>query len=50
MSKFTIDKVAFLCELHQCSIVELAQAAQKSIVQADVDLSQIEIADSPEVK
>ena len=31
MSKFTIDKVAFLCELHQCSIVELAQAAQKSI-------------------
>ena len=31
MSKFTIDKVAFLCELYQCSIVELAQAAQKSI-------------------
>ena len=48
--KLTIDKVAVLCELYQCSIVELAQAAQKSIVQADVDLSQIEIADSPEVK
>ena len=48
--KLTIDKVAVLCELYQCSIVELAQAAQKSIVQADADLTQIEIADSPEVK
>ena len=48
--KLTIDKVAVLCELYQCSIVELAQAAQKLIVQADADLTQIEIADSPEVK
>ena len=48
--KLTIDKVAVLCELYQCSIVELAQAAHKSIVQADADLTQIEIADSPEVE
>jgi putative transcriptional regulator len=48
--KLTIDKVAVLCELYQCSIVELAQAAQKSILKADVNLAQIEISDSPEVE
>ena len=48
--KLTIDKVAILCELYQCSISELAQAAQKSILQADVNLAQIEIAESPEVE
>ena len=48
--KLTIDKVAVLCELYQCSIVELAQAAQKSILQADANLTQIEISDSPEVE
>lgn len=40
--KLTIDKVAVLCELYQCSIVELAQAAQKSILQADANFDQIE--------
>jgi putative transcriptional regulator len=48
--KLTIDKVAVLCELYQCSIVELAQAAQKSILQADANLTQIEISDSPEAE
>jgi putative transcriptional regulator len=48
--KLTIDKVAVLCELYQCSIVELAQAAQKSILQADVNLDLGKIADSPEVE
>lgn len=48
--KLTIDKVAILCELYQCSIVELAQAAQESIVQADVKLDSGEISDSPEVE
>jgi putative transcriptional regulator len=48
--KLTIDKVAVLCELYQCSIVELAQAAQKSILQADVNLDLGEISDSPEVE
>ena len=33
--KLTIDKVAVLCELYQCSISELAQAAQESILQGD---------------
>ena len=46
--KLTIDKVAVLCELYQCSIVELAQAAQKSILQADADLTQIERAEEAE--
>jgi putative transcriptional regulator len=48
--KLTIDKVAVLCELYQCLIVELAQAAQKSILQADVKLNSSEISDSPEVE
>jgi putative transcriptional regulator len=48
--KLTIDKVAVLCELYQCSIVELAQAAQKSILQADVNLDLGKISDSPEVE
>ena len=48
--KLTIDKVAILCELYQCSIAELAQAAQKSILQVDVNLTQIEITESPEVE
>ena len=48
--KLTIDKVAVLCELYQCSIVELAQAAQKSILQADVNLDLGEVSDSPEVE
>jgi putative transcriptional regulator len=48
--KLTIDKVAVLCELYQCSIVELAQAAQKSISQADVNLDLDKISDSPEVE
>ena len=48
--KLTIDKVAVLCELYQCSIVELAQAAQKSILKADANLAQIEISDSSEAK
>ena len=50
MPKLTIDKVAVLCELYQCSIVELAQAAQKSILQADVKLDLGEISDSSEVE
>ena len=50
MPKLTIDKVAVLCELYQCSIAELAQSAQESILQADVNLAQIEISDSPEVE
>ena len=33
--KLTIDKVAVLCELYQCSISELAKAAQESILQGD---------------
>ncbi len=45
--KLTIDKVAVLCELYQCSIAELAQAAQKSILQADVNLDVDEVSDSP---
>jgi putative transcriptional regulator len=48
--KLTIDKVAVLCELYQCSISELAQAAQKSISQADVNLDLVNISDSPEVE
>jgi putative transcriptional regulator len=48
--KLTIDKVAVLCELYQCSIVELAQAAQESILQADTKLDLGEILDSPEVE
>jgi putative transcriptional regulator len=48
--KLTIDKVAVLCELYQCSISELAQAAQKSISQADANLDLDKISDSPEVK
>lgn len=50
MPKLTIDKVAVLCELDQCSIVELAQAAQKSILQTDVNLAQIEISESSEAE
>lgn len=48
--KLTIDKVAVLCQLYQCSIVELAQAAQESILKADVSLDLGEISDSPEAK
>jgi putative transcriptional regulator len=48
--KLTIDKVAVLCELYQCSISELAQAAQKSILQADVNLDLGKISDSPAVE
>ena len=50
MPKLTIDEVAVLCELDRCSIVELAQADQKSILQADVNLAQIEISDSSEAE
>ena len=48
--KLTIDKVAVLCELYQCSISELAQAAQESILQADAKLDLGEISHSPEVE
>jgi putative transcriptional regulator len=48
--KLTIDKVAVLCELYQCSIVELAQAAQKSILKADGNLDLGEISHIPEVE
>lgn len=48
--KLTIDKVAVLCQLYQCSIVELAQAAQESILKADVSLDLGEISDSPEAE
>ena len=48
--KLTIDKVAVLCELYQCSIAELAQAAQESILQADAKLDLGEISDSSEVE
>jgi putative transcriptional regulator len=48
--KLTIDKVAVLCELYQCSISELAQAAQKSILQADANLDLGKISDSPAVE
>ena len=48
--KLTIDKVAVLCELYQCSISELAQAAQKSILQADANLDLGKISDSSEVE
>jgi putative transcriptional regulator len=48
--KLTIDKVAVLCELYQCSITELAQAAQKSILQADANLDLGEISDRSEVE
>jgi putative transcriptional regulator len=48
--KLTIDKVAVLCELYQCSISELAQAAQKSILQADANLNLSKISDRPEVE
>ena len=50
MPKLTIDKVAVLCELDRCSIVELAHAAQKSILQADVKLDLGEISDISEVE
>jgi hypothetical protein len=50
MPKLTLDKLAVLCELYQCSISELAQAAQESILQADVNLDLGEISDSPEVE
>ena len=50
MPKLTIDKVAVLCELYQCSIAELAQAAQESILQADAKLDLGEISHSPEVE
>ena len=33
--KLTIDKVAVLCELYQCSIAELNLAVQQSIAQGD---------------
>jgi putative transcriptional regulator len=48
--KLTIDKVAVLCELYQCSISELAQAAQKSISQADANPDLGKISDRPEVE
>jgi putative transcriptional regulator len=48
--KLTIDKVAVLCELYQCSISELAQAAQKSILQADANLDLGKISDNPAVE
>jgi putative transcriptional regulator len=48
--KLTIDKVAVLCELYQCSISELAQAAQKSISQADANPDLGNISDRPEVE
>lgn len=48
--KLTIDKVAILCELYRCSIAELAQAAQESILQADVSLDLGGISDSPEAE
>lgn len=48
--KLTIDKVAVLCELYQCSIAELAQSAQESILQADVNLDLGKISDSPEAE
>jgi putative transcriptional regulator len=48
--KLTIDKTAALCLLYQCSIEELAQAAQESILQADAKLDLSEISDSPEVE
>ncbi len=44
--KLTIDKVAVLCELYQCSIAELAQSAQESILQAGVNLNSGKISDS----
>ncbi len=44
--KLTIDKVAVLCELYQCSIAELAQSAQESISKADVNLNSGKISDS----
>ena len=50
MPKLTTEKVAVLCELDRCSIVELAQAAQKSILKADANLAQIEISDSSEAE
>jgi putative transcriptional regulator len=48
--KLTIDKVAVLCELYQCSISELAQAAQKSISQADANPDLEKISDRPGVE
>jgi putative transcriptional regulator len=48
--KLTIDKVAVLCELYQCSIAELAQAAQKSILQAESNLDLGEVLDSPDAE
>jgi putative transcriptional regulator len=48
--KLTIDKVAVLCELYQCSIAELAQAAHESILQADAKLDLGKISDRPEVE
>ena len=50
MPKLTIDKVAVLCELYRCSIVELAQAAQKSILQAGVNLAKIDFLGSSEAE
>ena len=48
--KLTIDKTAILCKLYQCSIEELAQSVQESILQADVNLDVGEVSDSPEVE
>jgi putative transcriptional regulator len=48
--KLTIDKVAVLCELYQCSIAELAQAAQKSILQAESNLDLGKVLDSPDAE
>jgi putative transcriptional regulator len=50
MPKLTIDKTAALCLLYQCSIEELAQSVQESILQADVNLDLGEVSDSPEVE
>jgi putative transcriptional regulator len=35
MPKLTIDKTAALCQLYQCSIVELAEAVTVSMAQGD---------------
>jgi putative transcriptional regulator len=48
--KLTINKTAALCLLYQCSIEELAQSVQESILQADVNLDLGEVSDSPEVE
>jgi putative transcriptional regulator len=41
MPKLTIDKTAALCQLYQCSIVELAEAVTESM-----DLAEKEIVDT----